>query len=128
MGMQQVNSVMQTHIVAVSKDTTVGTAIQLMEKSAVSLLPVLYGGKLVGVVTKKELEKGMKMKGGAQTAVETVMPENFDFINGQASIDDAARIMIKRKLARLPVVNNSDDMLCIGIISATEIFSSKQKK
>ncbi len=47
---------MQKHIVGLSKSTKIETAIKLIERSSVSILPVIEGERLVGLVTREELE------------------------------------------------------------------------
>lgn len=126
--MRNVGSVMQTHIVGVAKSTKLSAALKLMEKSAVSLLPVIYGGKLIGTITKREIEKAQTTgKGMEKASVERIMKDDFSFVSYDLDIDEAAKIMIKRNLPRIPVVNNQDDMLCIGMISSTEILRTKNK-
>ncbi|MDE1856382.1 MAG: CBS domain-containing protein, partial [Candidatus Micrarchaeota archaeon] len=55
MAAQKVSSFMQTHIVGVSMTTKLGAALKLAERSAVNLLPILHGGRLVGVLTREEI-------------------------------------------------------------------------
>ncbi|MDE1762201.1 MAG: CBS domain-containing protein [Candidatus Micrarchaeota archaeon] len=127
--MHHVSSVMQSLIVGVAKSTKLGSALKLMDRSAVSLVPVVYGGKLIGTITRHELAKAIASGSNPDTTpVERVMREDFQFVEAKAGVDDAARIMIRHHLARIPVVNNLSDMLCIGIVSATEVLKAKNKR
>jgi len=127
--MLYVNSVMQTHIVGVAKSTKLQAAMKLMERSAVPLLPVLYGGTLIGTLTRDEIEKAIRSGSEIETTpVERVMKKNFSYVEADMELDDAAKLLVKKHLARVPVVNNSEDMLCVGILSSTEILNAKNKK
>ena len=126
--MHYVNAVMQTHIVGVAKSTKLSSALKLMERSAVSLLPVIYGSKLIGTITRKEIGKAQSLRQSLEkTSVEKVMRDDFSFVEAGMHIDEAARIMIKKGLTRIPVVNNSDEMHCVGMISSTEVLNAKNR-
>ncbi|MDE1846386.1 MAG: CBS domain-containing protein [Candidatus Micrarchaeota archaeon] len=126
--MHYVNAVMQTHIVGVAKSAKLGAAAKLMERSAVSLLPVIYGSRLIGTITKKEIERAHSSgKSVEKTTVEMVMKDDFYFVVSGAHIDEAAKIMIKRNLTRIPVVNNLEEMHCVGMISSTEVLDAKNR-
>ncbi|MDE1762511.1 MAG: CBS domain-containing protein [Candidatus Micrarchaeota archaeon] len=127
--MLYVSSVMQTHIVGVAKSTKLQAAMRLMERSAVPLLPVLYGGTLIGTLTREEIEKAIKMGRDVETTpVERIMRKNFSYVEAESELDEAAKVLVKKHLARVPVVNNSEDMLCVGMLSSTEILNAKNKK
>lgn len=124
---KSVGSIMQTHIVGVAKSTKLSSALKLMESSAVSSLPVIYGGKLIGTISKKEIERESQKADVQKIPVEKIMKDKFDFAIFSMNIDEVAKIMIKKNIARMPVVNNTQDMLCVGMISSTEILHHKTK-
>lgn len=129
MSVQKVSSFMQTHIVGVSMTTKLGAALKLVERSKVNLLPILHGGRLVGVLTREEIEAAIRKGRDLDSSrVEEIMRGSFNYTQADSDIDDAAKVMVKHRLSRIPVVNNSDDMLCVGVISSTEILKAKKQR
>lgn len=128
MATKSVGTIMQTHIVGVAKSTKLSSALKLIESSAVSTLPVIYGGKLIGTISKKEIEKESQKADLQKIPVEKIMKDKFDFAVFSMEIDEVAKIMVKKNIARMPVVNNMQDMLCVGMISSTEILHHKTRK
>ena len=127
--MVEVGSVMQTHIVAVARSAKLDAVLKLMERSGVKIVPIIYGGRLIGAISKGDVQRAVqKGSNPSTTQIDKIMPHNLYFTEAGSSIEDAARIMIRHRLARLPVVNNLQDMLCIGIISSTEILKAKSKR
>ena len=50
-----VKDVMKKSVITVEPETTVTEAKELMNKNNISKLPVVKGGKLVGIITKNDL-------------------------------------------------------------------------
>ncbi|MDE1825738.1 MAG: CBS domain-containing protein [Candidatus Micrarchaeota archaeon] len=127
--MVDVGSVMQTHMVAVARSAKLDAVLKLMERSGVRIVPIIYGGRLIGAISKGDIQRAVqKGRDPAATQIDRIMPHNLYFIEAGSSIEDAAKIMIRHRLARLPVVNNLEDMLCVGVISSTEILRAKGRK
>ncbi len=124
--MASVGSVMQKHVVGLSKSTKIEAAVKLIERSSVSILPVIEGGKLIGLLTREEVE-AVSSDIYKEGKVGDIMVKSFKFVEQDDSIDDAASVMLENRLARLPVVNNRRDMKCVGIITSTDIVRSKKK-
>ena len=80
-------------------------------------LPVLSGGKLVGVITDRDLRRHegyldhTEVKLAMTTEVVTVTPET--------PVHDAAKLLLERKLGALPVM---DGERLVGIISTSDIL------
>lgn len=113
--MRGIKEVMSKHLVGIAKSAKVNTALKLMESAKVTLLPVVQGKKLVGIVTKDVLLTTFLNK-----PVGSVMAKPV-FVDENSSMHDAATVMIKKGIARLPIVNSKDEMLCVGIVTSTEI-------
>lgn len=114
---------MSRHIVSISKSATVGSAAKLMKASHVSVLPVLSNGKLVGILTKKSVERY-----GVQNQKVYEIMSRAVFVTKDEKIERIVRCMIDEGLPRLPVVRSSSDRVCIGIITTTEIVKEFKSK
>ena len=112
---------MSRQVVAVSKSTSVGSARKLMERARVSVLPVLEGDRLVGVITSGEIEEE-----DAEKKVGSVN-HRLLYVESEDSPEKAAKIMVENRINRLPVVSSAFEMRCIGIITSTEVAKRHKK-
>ena len=117
---------MDSHMVAVSKISSVSAAIELMKRSRVSLVPVLDGKRLFGVLTMKEAERQLERWGDERNVGS--MRLRLLYAEEDDRAESAARMMVTHKLNRLPVVDSASGMKCVGIISSTDIARMHKKK
>lgn len=105
---------MSRRIVAVRLKDPLERARQLMARHGFRHLPVLRGGRLVGVISDRDLQ-------GARegTVVQDAMALNPISIAPDAPVDEAARVMDAHKISGLPVVENSR---VVGILTTTGIL------
>ncbi|QYX75251.1 CBS domain-containing protein [Streptomyces akebiae] len=114
-----VSDVMTHTVVAVGRDAPFKEIVQLFDQWKVSALPVLEGeGRVVGVVSEADLlhkeefrdaddtsgDFAARLKAGAVTAGE-LMNAPAVSVHPDATLAEAARIMARRKVKRLPVVD-----------------------
>jgi hypothetical protein len=85
------------------------------------MLPVCYGGQLMGCITDRDL--AIRAVAGAcdplSTTVREIMtPQLFYCVDGDR-VEDAARIMEEKQVRRLPVVNENKRV--VGIVSLGDL-------
>ena len=106
----------------------VSKAVAIMEITGVSSAPVLDdNGVLVGMVSIAALARlHVKLSefhgfGGDLTPdeVEDAMSTELVTLSQQASVADAARLMVARSLERVPIV--TDDGRLVGVICAMDL-------
>lgn len=124
--MARVADLMSKHVVAVSKISSVSTAIELMKRSRVSVVPVLDGKLLFGVLTMEEAERQLGRWGDERNVGS--MRLRLLFAEAGDKPESAARVMVVHRLNRLPVVDSASGMKCVGVISSTEIARRHKKK
>lgn len=116
----------------IAPDATIGEALELMRKNKIRRLPVIKDGKLVGIVTERELLEVSPSKATtlsifeinyllAKTKVSSVMTKDTKTISPDALLEEAAVIMREFSIGALPVVEG--DKL-VGIITETNIFDA----
>ncbi|MGC8671829.1 MAG: CBS domain-containing protein [Candidatus Micrarchaeia archaeon] len=120
--MASVKEIMLRPVVAVNVNASAGTAKKLMDTARVSVLPVLSGSRLVGIVTRSELEVE------PQAERLGAMKLRLVYVTEDDSIDKAARLMVENSIARIPVVKDNVTLHCTGIVSATEIAKYHKEK
>ncbi|CCK32514.1 hypothetical protein BN159_8136 [Streptomyces davaonensis JCM 4913] len=128
----RVSDVMTHTVVAVGSEASFKEIVALLDEWKVSALPVLAGeGRVVGVVSEADLllkeefrdtEQGDladRVKAGAVTAGE-LMSAPAVTVHADASLAEAARIMARRHVKRLPVVDGVG--LLQGVVSRSDLL------
>ena len=124
----QVVDLMTTDIITVTPETPIREAAQLMFRNRVSGLPVCGADScLVGIITEADfLRLEVAREEATQlTPVETVgqvMQTDVVTIGPDASLSDAAKVMVVPEIKRLPVVTDRSEVL--GIISRMDVVAA----
>ena len=112
-----VKDYMTENVISVSPDTTTEEVIRLMRESRHNSYPVVKDNKLVGMITAFDIVS----KEWADT-VEGLMTTKLVVANQDLSINDASRVMFRRGISRMPVVNKEGAL--VGIITNTDMVRS----
>lgn len=116
-----VRKFMTSDPLTMSPDENVNDAFHLLLEHRVRQAPVIEDGKLIGIVTDRDLRTAL-----FQTYVESdltvgdVMRAGPVTIPEDADIKEAARIICEHKFNALPVVSTTGDL--VGIITTTDIL------
>jgi sporulation protein YlmC with PRC-barrel domain len=100
-------------------------AVKTMNDNRVGSLLVTENTKLVGMITERDvLKRIVEQKADpAKLAVKEIMSSPIVTLQQDASIEDAARLMAKKKVKRLPVVTKDGRIL--GIVSMTDLIRNQ---
>ena len=101
-------------------DDSVGTARQLMAAHNISGLPVVDDGRVVGILTRRDL----KYQGGDGQLVHEVMSKNLVTAPPNTDLDTAKSILYKAKVEKL-ILTNRDGSLA-GLITMRDIRLSRE--
>ena len=112
-----VKDYMTKNVINVSPSTKTEEVIALMRESRHNSYPVVNNGKLVGMVTAFDIVS----KEWADT-VEELMSTKLVVANQDLSINDASRVMFRRGISRMPVVDEKGAL--VGIITNTDMVRS----
>jgi CBS domain-containing protein len=127
----QVREWMTQPVISIPSVTPISTAHQLMKEHGVRRLTVVDNGQLVGIVTLGDIREASPSDATtlsiwelnylwAQLNVERVMSRAVLTIEANASILDAAQIMMDKKVSGLPVLSEQGQL--VGIITESDIF------
>lgn len=125
---------MTANPITVNKKTTIAEALELMRENKIRRLPVLDRGKLVGIVTDRDLSEVSPSPATslsvfelnyllAKTRIGDILPKHQTVytIAPDAFLEEAALLMRDHQIGGVPVVEN--DQL-VGIITETNIFDA----
>jgi CBS domain-containing protein len=116
----KVKDLMTTNPTVVKPDDTAAQAATLMKQEDCGALPVVANGKLVGIITDRDIVI-RAIAGGKDprtTPVSAVMSADPATISPDASDDDAEKLMAKSQVRRLPVVENGK---LVGILVTAQL-------
>ena len=97
-------------------DTTVARLRQMMSQDRCHSVPVLDGGKVVGMVTDRDIAFS---DATPDTTIGMLMTREVIMVSPRTSIQEAARILFECEVDGLPVV---EDERLVGIITRSDIL------
>ncbi len=107
---------------SVAPDTTVYDAIRLMAEKNIGALPVLAGGRLVGIFTERDYTRKVALMGKTSkaTCVREVSTREVVAVSPEDSVEDCMKLMSENRVRHLPVVEGSN---VVGIISIGDLVN-----
>ncbi len=125
----QVLDLMTTDVLAVTPETDLKAAAEVMVRNRVSGLPVVTGPerRLVGMITEAdflrlEVEHGPEHTMSGAQMVGDVMSADVVTTGPEALLAEAAEVMVVEDIKRLPVIDG--DGCIMGIISRFDIMAA----
>jgi acetoin utilization protein AcuB len=117
--------------VTITEDTSMIKAIHIMKERRFRRLPVVTLGRLVGMVTDRDLKEAAPSKATtldvhelyyllAELQVKEIMSHNPLSVSQDDTVEHAAQIMLDHTISGLPVVNASSKV--VGIITQSDVF------
>lgn len=116
----KVSEAMTAQVVTASPKSTVAEVARMMADIETGAVPVSDGGKVVGLVTDRDIVLRIVAKGGSlDTAISEVMTEGVETCGQDDNVADAAAKMGAHQIRRLVVLNESGGLA--GILSLGDI-------
>ena len=152
-GEMTVKDIMVAEVIAIQKDASVEELSALLVENKISGVPVVdKDGKLIGIATEGDLiikdsdlhfpryfklldsiiylESLNKFKNNLKkylgTKVEDVMTTDIKTVKEDTPVSEAANLMIRYNINRLPVMDEKENM--VGIVTRADIVRSMIKK
>lgn len=133
MKQELVNVWMTKNVLTVAPSTTLPEAHQIMMSNNIRRLPVVEKyGRLVGIVTLGDVRGAQPSEATslsiwemnyllAKLKLKEIMTPDPVTIEPEATIGEAARLMLENKVSGLPVVDEEHKV--VGIITESDIFN-----
>lgn len=116
----KVREVMTRDVKTVQPDTTAQQAASFMLQEDAGSMPVSDGGKLIGMITDRDIAvRGVAKGYGPDTPVRDLMTDDVVCAREDDDIEEVANKMSTAKVRRLPVID-ADERLC-GIVSLGDL-------
>ena len=117
----KVQEIMSTKVETIKPTSSLRAAARTFSDLNVGVLPVVDEGKLVGIITDRDVSVYAIAIGREPqyTDVKVVMSKEVFTCNANQSLAEAAEIMEQHNIRRLAVVNDSEEV--VGILTVDDI-------
>jgi CBS domain-containing protein len=118
--MAQIRDVMTSNPTTVERSTSVLEAAKVMTGEDVGPLPVIEGGRLVGIVTDRDIVTRVlaEERDPQSTTVGDICSSDLITVTPEDDLDHALRKMASAQVRRLPVVEGDR---IIGIVAQADV-------
>ena len=122
---------MTSDVMTIDEDTSMMKASEIMKENNIRRLPVMHKGKLVGIVTDRDIKEASPSKATtldvhelyyllSELKVKDIMSTNVFTIGPEETVEKAAVKMLEHRISGLPVVNDKGKV--VGVITQWDIF------
>ena len=121
----KIEDVMVKDVETVKPEETVWEAVVLMNRQEIGCLVVLENEKPVGIVTERDILARVVLgsKNPMKTEISEIMTRSLVVGKPDMEILDAARLMFKRGIKKLPVVEGG---CLVGLVTLTDLVYSQE--
>lgn len=116
-----VRGLMSYGVRTVQPSTTVVRAHELMQLYGHEGFPVIDGGRVVGILSRREIDRAMRL-GLDHAAIATYMTKGDIAVHPDDSIDAVQQVMTEYGVGQVPVVSNEGQVL--GIVTRTDLIAT----
>jgi acetoin utilization protein AcuB len=121
---------MSQPVITVPPEMSLPDCLKLMKQERIRRTPVVEDGRLIGIVSDKDLLNASPSDATSLSVweisylvnkikVRDVMTKEVLTIQENMPVEEAARIMVDNKVGGLPVMDNGD---LVGLITETDLF------
>jgi acetoin utilization protein AcuB len=122
---------MTPKVITIDKNESLGTALRLMRENRIRRLPVVSKGKLVGIVSDRDLKGALPSQATSldvwelhglldRLRIADIMTRKVITTTPDATIERVALVMLEKKIEGLPVLDAAGDI--VGIVTEGDIF------
>jgi len=117
--------------ITINAEASMHDAIKLLKNHNIKMLPVMEKGKLVGVVTDRDIKRASASDATSleihellylisKIKVQEIMTKNPITVLHDYTVEETAEILLKHNISGVPVVDQFHDV--VGTISQNDIF------
>ena len=117
--------------ITVDANASMNDAIKLLKNHNIKMLPVMENGKLVGIVTDRDLKRASASDATtleihellyliSKIKIKEIMTKTPITVPLDYTIDETAEILLKNKISGVPVIDHYGDV--VGTITQNDLF------
>ena len=126
-----VSNWMSKDVITIDVDDSMQEAVNSLKQHHIRMLPVIKKGKLVGIVTDRDLKKASASDANtldiheliyllAKIKVQSVMTKDPITVPQDYTVEETAEVLLENKISGAPVVDQNGDV--VGTITQTDLF------
>ena len=121
-----VEEIMNRDDQTIGKNPTIQEAAKKMSEYGIGCLIVVDKTRVAGIITERDIMRNIVSKGkdANEEKVGDAMSEEAILIEPDMTVQEAADLMMEKKIKKLPVVKDSE---LIGIVTVTDICMASPK-
>ena len=123
--MSQIADVMRSDFIEVAPEDTLGEVAERMTLQNVGAVAVKDSGRLIGILTERDLLKAMAARvHSSEARVRQWMTDDPITASADTDVEEAARVMLEHGFRHLPVLD--DEGHVVGIVSLRRVVRAAQ--
>jgi len=122
---------MSKEVITIDANDSMNNAIHLLKKHNIMMLPVMEKGKLVGIVTDRDLKSASASQATSleihellylisKIKIKKIMTKNPVTVPFDYTIEETAEVLLEHKISGVPVVDHYGSI--VGTITQNDIF------
>jgi len=122
---------MTPNVITIDRNESLGTALRLMREHRIRRLPVVSKGKLVGIVSDRDLKGALPSQATSldvwelhglidRMKISDIMTKKVITTTPDSTIERVALTMMEKKIEGLPVLDTAGNL--VGIITEGDVF------
>ena len=122
---------MSNNVITVDANSSMQDAMDLLKKNDIRMLPVMRKGKLVGIITDRDLKKASASDATTldvhellylltKIKVKDIMTRDVITVPPDFTAEETAQVLLKNKISGAPVVDANRQL--VGAITQADIF------
>ncbi|MGM0507594.1 MAG: CBS domain-containing protein [Fusobacteriota bacterium] len=111
--------IMSSPVKSVFHDTSLKEAYKIMLRFGYNGLPILNKGKLIGIISRRDLDKAIS-HGFGESAVEIYMSSKVITAKLSTPVERLKQLLIENEIGRIPILNSQKKL--VGIVTRSDIL------
>ena len=118
-------------VITVDAKSSMQDAMDLLKKNDIRMLPVMKKGRLVGMITDRDLKKASASDATTleihemlylltKIRVKDIMTKEVITVPPDFTVEETAQVLLTNKISGVPVVNDAGRL--VGMITQTDLF------
>ena len=119
-----VRDIMSRPVITEDEETLVTKIAEDMVELGIGSVVITRAGEPVGIITERDiaLKALLKNKRASEVKAKEIMTSPLTTIEPDLSVDEACKLAARRRIKRLPVVENNR---AVGIVSIRDLLTRK---